>query len=427
MTREKFERLSGLLKQELVPALGCTEPISIALACAKAREVLGAAPQRVELFCSGNIIKNAKSVLVPNSGGRHGIAVAAALGAVAGVSERSLQVLEEVTGEQQEAAADLAISGAIRVHLAEDRDPLYICAQVTAGEDWAAVELRGSHTVFSSVTRNGRVLQRAEPVNCEMDTRLSGLDLWDMLDYGKTLEERPDETVYELLRRQAACNSAVAREGLRGSYGMQVGRTILESEDLTRLGTLAKARAAAGSDARMDGCNMPVVINSGSGNQGLTVSLPVITYAEHLHAEETTMLCALAVANLVALYQKYFIGKLSAFCGAVSAAAGAGAGLGYLLGLSREQIAGIITNTLAGAGGILCDGAKASCALKIAVALENMLLAVELCQKGHVLAPGSGIVGQDADETIRHIGRIACDGLRMADREILSLMTSSTG
>lgn len=425
MTREKFERLGRLLARELVPALGCTEPISIALACAKAREVLGAAPQRVELFCSGNIIKNAKGVLVPNSGGRRGLAVAAALGAVAGASDRSLRVLEGVSGEQQEAAAALAASGAIRVHLAEDRDPLYICAQVTDGEDWAAVELRGSHTAFSSVTRNGRVLQRAEQAQAEPGTELGGLDLWDMLDYAAALEETPDETVYELLRRQAACNSAVAREGLRGAYGVQVGRIILETGDPARADTLAKARAAAGSDARMDGCNMPVVINSGSGNQGLTVSLPVITYAEHLRTEETAMLRALAVANLVALYQKHFIGKLSAFCGAVSAAAGAGAGIGRLLGLSREQIAGIITNTLAGAGGMLCDGAKASCALKIAVALDNMLLAVELCRRGQVLAPGSGLVGRDADETIRRIGQIACDGLQAADREILSLMTSS--
>lgn len=424
MTREKFERLSGLLKQELVPALGCTEPISIALACAKAREVLGAAPQRVELFCSGNIIKNAKSVLVPNSGGRHGMAIAAALGAVAGASERSLRVLEGVSGEQQEAAAALAALGAVRVHLAEDRDPLYICAQVSAGEDWAAAELRGSHTAFSSVTRNGRVIQRAEPVDRELDTELGDLDLWDMLDYPEALEETPDETVYDLLRRQAACNSAVAREGLRGRYGAQVGRTILETGDPARPDTLAKARAAAGSDARMDGCSLPVVINSGSGNQGLTVSLPVITYAEQLHAEEGVMLRALAAANLVALYQKHFIGKLSAFCGAVSAAAGAGAGIGCLLSLSRDQIAGIITNTLAGAGGMLCDGAKASCALKIAVALDNMLLAVELCRRGQVLAPGSGLVGRDADETIRRIGRVACDGLQAADREILSLMTT---
>lgn len=420
-----FHSFGELLKQELIPALGCTEPIAIALACAMAREILAEEPEQIKLYCSGNVIKNVKSVLVPNSGGRQGITIAAALGVVVGEASRKLRILDRVTKEQQEEAVALVRSGRIQTELAEDRESLYILVEMKSADQTASAELNGNHTEFTRLMKNGVVTYQAENNESETAVSMEGLTIQDILIYAAELEQEKNEEISVILRRQIAFNKAIAEEGLKGEYGAQVGKTILETEDCKKPETLAKAWAAAGSDARMSGCDLPVVINSGSGNQGLTASLPVIIYGEYLEADETRLMSALAVANLVAIHQKSYIGKLSAFCGAVSAAAGAGAGIGWLLKLDYEQIAGIITNITATTGGMLCDGAKPSCALKIAVALNNTFLAVEMSKRGRVFSSGCGLVGKDVEETIQNVGYVARTGLREADKEILDLMLRS--
>ena len=309
--------------------------------------------------------------------------------------------------------------------MAEDRESLYILVEMKSADQTASAELNGNHTEFTRLMKNGVVTYQAENNKSETVVSMEGLTIKDILVYAAELEQEKNEEISVILRRQIAYNKAIAEEGLKGKYGAQVGKTILETEDRKKPETLAKAWAAAGSDARMSGCDLPVVINSGSGNQGLTVSLPVIIYGEYLKADETRLMSALAVANLVAIHQKSYIGKLSAFCGAVSAAAGAGAGIGWLLKLDYEQIAGIITNITAATGGMLCDGAKPSCALKIAVALNNMFLAVEMSKRGRVLSSGCGLVGKDVEETIQNVGYVARTGLREADKEILDLMLRS--
>lgn len=426
MTSTKdFRSFGELLKQELIPALGCTEPIAIALACAMAREILAEEPEQIKLYCSGNVIKNVKSVLVPNSGGRQGITIAAALGVVVGEASRKLRILDGVTKEQQEEAVALARSGRIQTELAECRESLYILVEMKSTDQTASAELNGNHTEFTRLMKNGVVTYQAENNESETAVSMEGLNIKNILTYAAELEQEKNEEISAVLRRQIAFNKAIAEEGLKGKYGAQVGKTILETEDREKPETLAKAWAAAGSDARMSGCDLPVVINSGSGNQGLTVSLPVIIYGEYLETDETRLMSALAVANLVAIHQKSYIGKLSAFCGAVSAAAGAGAGIGWLLKLDYEQISGIITNITAATGGMLCDGAKPSCALKIAVALNNVFLAVEMSKRGRVLSSGCGLVGRNVEETIQNVGYIARTGLREADKEILDLMLRS--
>lgn len=420
-----FRSFGELLKQELIPALGCTEPIAIALACAMAREILAEEPEQIKLYCSGNVIKNVKSVLVPNSGGRQGITIAAALGVIVGKASRKLRILDGVTKEQREEAVALARSGRIQTELAEGRESLYILVEMKSADQTASAELNGNHTEFTRLMKNGVVTYQAENNESETAVSMEGLNIKNILTYAAELEQEKNEEISAVLRRQIAFNKAIAEEGLKGTYGAQVGKTILETEDREKPETIAKAWAAAGSDARMSGCDLPVVINSGSGNQGLTVSLPVIIYGEYLEADETRLMSALAVANLVAIHQKSYIGKLSAFCGAVSAAAGAGAGIGWLLKLDYEQISGIITNITAATGGMLCDGAKPSCALKIAVALNNMFLAVEMSKRGRVLSSGCGLVGRNVEETIQNVGYIARTGLREADKEILDLMLRS--
>ena len=425
-TQDAFE---ALLLREVIPALGCTEPIAIALATAKARAVLGALPDQTTVLCSGNIIKNAMSVVVPNSHGLAGIQIAAALGIVGGDPDAGLEVLQRVTPADVERAQELVDDQAIAVRLVEGIEGLYILAQVRAGADEATVELRDDHARFRSVTRNGRHLVGPEASGDAAPQAGEGkeeastgpeLSLAGILQFAAEVDLDARPRLRATLRQQVQSNMAIAEEGLRGRYGASVGRTLLEFNDNAVTKVRARALTAAGADARMGGSSMPVMINSGSGNQGMTVSIPVIVYARERGASEDDLHRALLVSNLVGIYQKQYIGRLSAFCGVVTAAAAAGAGIARLQGFSARQIDATIVNTVATTGGMVCDGAKASCASKISIAVENAVSAVQLAERGIVFDPCQGIVGRNADETIRNVGAMASKGMRGTDVEILT-------
>ena len=420
MTKDTYENFTRILRSELIPAMGCTEPIAVALAAAKCREVLGCVPEKIVARCSGNIIKNVKSVTVPNSGGEHGIQASAVLGAVAGRADLDLQVISRVTEEEIRLAKELLRKGICCCELAEGEENLYILITMTAGADNASVELRNKHDHISRIVKNGEVLFEQQDIRTDVRGDKSALNIRDILEYADTVDI---EDIREMLETQIRYNRAISDEGLRNDWGASVGKTILELEGS---GVLAKARAAAaaGSDARMNGCALPVVINSGSGNQGITCSLPVAVYAEKLGSSHEKMLRALAVSNLISIHQKKYIGNLSAYCGAVSAATGAACGIAYLEGADYDTIGRTIINSIATTGGIICDGAKSSCAGKISAALEAAILGYEMAKRGRFYQPGEGIVGSDYETTIRSIGCVGREGMRSTDVTILNLMIS---
>ncbi len=426
------EAYSRILKKELVAAMGCTEPIAIAYAAAKCREILGAMPQSCHVYCSGNIVKNVMGVTVPNSGGMKGIDVAAALGILGGDAGRDLEVLESVTEEHIAQAKGLLERGFCACSLVPNVENLYILIRLRAGQEEAVVEIRNYHRNITRIEKNGELLYQQEsscnelPVKDDPDKAL--LNIADIIEYGDTLS---DSEIIGLLQYQLRCNLAIAKEGLEKSYGAQVGKTLLstvKSHNKDTVRTVAKAYAAAGSDARMNGCAMPVVINSGSGNQGLTVCLPIKVYADIYGIDSTRMLRALAVSNLTAIHQKQYIGSLSAYCGAVSAACGSGAALAYLLGegLSSQEIyrrvADTVTNTIATVGGMVCDGAKSSCAAKIATAVDCALTGYEMSTRGLAFQPGEGLVMDSVEGTIESVGRVGREGMHATDVEILQIM-----
>ncbi len=422
MDRQIQDKFENILMEDLVLALGCTEPIAIALAAAKSREVLGETPDRIVLYCSGNIIKNAKSVTVPNSGGLKGINVAAALGIIGGDSSKNLNVLEGITEEDIQKANALIEAGAFTIELVEGIANLYIKSEVHAGDRCASVEIKDGHTNITEIVKDGEVLHSTEDGAKSVSVDTSILSVANILEFANAVnfEERPG--LKELLENQIKYNSAISKEGLNVDYGLAIGRTIIENGNVNDIKIQVKANTAAGSDARMGGSTLPVMINSGSGNQGMTVSIPVITYANHLGASHEKLLRALVVSNLMGIHQKQYIGKLSAFCGVVSASSASGCGIGYLLDMSEEQIGDILTNTLVTSGGIVCDGAKASCASKIAVSLENTLLSIDLAKKHKAFAAGDGIVGEDIEHTIQNVGRMGKEGMKSTDIEILNIM-----
>lgn len=419
LDKKLYDNYVQILKNELVPALGCTEPIAIAYAAARAREVLGDFPDHVDMRCSGNIIKNVKGVTVPNSGGMKGIDVAAILGIVGGDASRELEVLESVLPEHIEKTRELAAAGYCTCTLQEDVANLYIVATARKGEHYAEVTIINRHTYITRIVRDGEVLYETA-VSQESDEYVdkSLLNVKDILAFADTVRI---EDVKEVLDRQIEMNSAIADEGLMHPYGAQIGRTLLQvyGDDVK---VRAKARAAAGSDARMGGCSMPVVINCGSGNQGMTVSLPVIEFARSLFCSKEKLYRALVVSNLVAVHQKKYIGSLSAYCGAVSAACGSGAAITYLYGGDYEEISATIVNTIGNVGGIVCDGAKSSCAAKIASAVDAAILGHFLGHKHHWFQPGEGIVQRDVEETIKSMGYIGRVGMKDTDKQILNIM-----
>ncbi|MGN0965229.1 MAG: serine dehydratase subunit alpha family protein [Dysosmobacter sp.] len=418
---EIYKAYLEILNKELVPAMGCTEPIAVAYCAAKAREALGCLPDRVELEVSGNIIKNVKSVVVPNTGGMRGMAAAAAIGIVAGDADKELEVVSQVTPEQIRQLKDYMQQAEITMKQADSNLLLDIGVRVSKGGDWAKVRIINHHTGIALIEKNGEVLFRAKP---EDPAQEAGVD-YDLLtveqiyDFAQSLDI---EDVRELFDRQLRCNSAISQEGLRGDYGANVGRTILKTQP-DNVRTRARAKAAAGSDARMNGCELPVVINSGSGNQGITVSLPVLEYAQELGATEEQLYRALAISNLTAVHLKSGIGRLSAYCGAISAGVSAGAAICYLQGGDLRSISHTIVNALAISSGIICDGAKASCAAKISVAVDAGIFGYEMFQNGQQFYSGDGIVTKGVENTIRNVAVLGKEGMYETDKTILSIMT----
>lgn len=418
MVPGQYENYLKILNKELIPAMGCTEPIAIAFAAAKARQVLGAMPEKMVALCSGNIIKNVKGVNVPNAGGQKGIEVAALLGALAGDPDLELEVISRVPPEAAEEVRRLAAAGVCRCELAEGVENLYIRIEAEAGADAAVVEVKTKHNHIARIEKNGQVLLEADDIPAEDGGDKSQLNLKDILEFADTVKI---EDVKALLDEQIRCNSEIARVGLEEEWGAGVGRTLLEVWGGS-VRTRAMASAAAGSDARMNGCALPVVINAGSGNQGITCAMPVVTYAKELGVSDEKLYRALTLTNLIALHQKRYIGNLSAYCGAVSAGTAAACGVAYLHGEGYDVIGRTIVNSLGNVGGIVCDGAKASCAAKIASAVNSGLLGYEMAKRSRVFPFGEGLVEEDYEHTIRNFGRLGKDGMKSTDVEILNMM-----
>ncbi|WP_368273920.1 serine dehydratase subunit alpha family protein, partial [Intestinimonas butyriciproducens] len=401
---------------------GCTEPIAIAYASALARDTLGTMPERMEVQASGNLIKNVKSVVVPNTNGLKGIEAAVAAGVVAGDAGKALEVISVVSGEQKARIHDMVGRGMCKVSLLDSGLVLDLIVTLHAGDDWARVRIVNHHTDVVLIEKNGAVLLE-KPVDTsssigEVSPEKRLLTIRDIVEFARTVDL---DDVRDVLERQVNYNMAICEEGLKSSYGGNVGKVLLR-EFGDGVATRCKAKAAAGSDARMGGCELPVVINSGSGNQGITVSVPVVEYARELGKDQDTLLRALVISNLVAVHQKAGIGSLSAYCGAISAGAAAGAAIAFLLGGGEYEIEHTIVNCLAISSGVVCDGAKASCAGKIAIGLDAALLGYQMIKNQQQFRGGDGILKKGVEETIGVVGRLGKDGMRETDREILHIM-----
>ena len=428
MDAVSYQDYVNILKEELVPAMGCTEPIAIAYAAAVLRETLGRPVERMEVEASGNIIKNVKSVFVPGTGGLRGIPAAAAAGMAAGDPSLDLEVLSQIGEAEQARIREYLAYTPITVKLADSPLIFDILVRAWAGEDSALVRIANYHTHIVRIEKNGAILKDL-PVQAAAEEGLtdkSALSVRGILEFAR---EADLSDVEETLSRQIRFNTAIAQEGLRGDYGANIGQVLLSAygDDVK---IRAKAMAAAGSDARMNGCGLPVVIVSGSGNQGLTASLPVIEYAKELGADQETLYRALLVSDLITIHLKAEIGRLSAYCGAVSAGCGSGAGIAYLYGKDKPEeallkdVSHTIVNSLAVVSGMVCDGAKASCAAKIASAVDAGLLGFYMYQNGQQFRGGDGIISKGVEQTIRNIGLLATQGMRETDREILDIMTT---
>lgn len=409
-----------ILEEELVPAMGCTEPIAIAYCGAKARDVLGGMPDSVTLYVSGNIVKNVKSVIVPNTNGLKGIEAAAAAGIVGGKAEKILEVIAEVTEEQKEQMREFLATCPITVRPAEGDEALDIWMILHKGNDSSVVRISGYHTNIVLIEKNGEVLYKTGEVQAT-EVALADKSLLNIKEIVEFADILDVEDVKKIFDRQISYNMAIAEEGLKNNWGANVGSVLLKYNNDLR--TKAKAYAAAGSDARMSGCELPVIINSGSGNQGMTASLPVIVYAEGLEKTREELYRALAVSNLVTIHQKSGIGRLSAYCGAISAGCGAGCGIAYLQGGDYRTIAHTLVNALAIVSGIVCDGAKASCAGKIASAVDAGIFGYEMFLEGQQFFGGDGLVSKGVENTLANIGRLGSIGMKETDKEIIRIMT----
>jgi len=419
LTQETIEAYCTLLHRELVPATGCTEPIAIAYAAALLRKTLGALPERMEIGVSGNILKNAKSVVVPGTGGKKGIAAAAAAGAVAGDSERLLEVIDGISDAQREEIETYLHTAKLTVSCVEDGLTLDIRITGYNASDSAYVRIAGAHTNVVRIERNGETLLDVPVVQAGHESDApDALNTADIVAFADSIDL---DLVRAPLMRQLALNMAIAEHGMTQGCGANIGRVLL-CEGTGDLVARARAYAAAGSDARMSGAELPVVIVSGSGNQGITASVPVVIWARERGFSEDALLRALIVSDLVTIHQKTGIGRLSAFCGAVCAGCGAGAGIAYLEGGGYDGVAHTVVNALAIISGMVCDGAKASCAAKIAVAVDAGILGYRMYTQKKEFLSGDGIVVKGVDNTIRNIGRLAKDGMRETETEILSMM-----
>lgn len=421
-----YQTYTKILRRELVCAMGCTEPIAVAYCAAKARAALGTLPERIEVRASGNVIKNVKSVVVPSTNGGRGIAVAAAIGVLGGDENAELEVISHVSDEAKARLSDYLAATLVEVQPLESAHILDLSVAVFAGGHHARVRIADKHTNIVLIERDGEIVCEkspsapAEPEADELDYSL--LSVSGICDFAATCDLAD---IAPVLRRQIELNGAIADEGLKHNYGANIGKVLLTTGGDLR--TRAKARAAAASDARMNGCEMPVVICSGSGNQGITASLPVVEYARALGKSEDELLRALAVSNLVTLHEKNGIGRLSAYCGAVSASAGAGAGIAWLLGGGEDAVAHTIVNALAITSGIVCDGAKSSCAAKIAMATEAGLFGYEMYANGQQFLGGDGLVVKGVENSIASFSRLARIGMKETDQEIIRMMTEQNG
>ena len=415
-----YQQYIDILREELKPAMGCTEPIALALAGAKVRQLLGCLPDRVELKVSGNIIKNVKSVIVPNTGGMHGIGPAVCAGIVAGDPEKELQVISNVSDEQR-AALKSFMQRVMPVVRASDSDLTFdIDLTVGCGDQTARIRIINHHTNVVYMEKNGEILLKL-PVAESSEDRLtdkSCLTIERIVEFADALDV---EDVKDLVGRQIQCNMDIAREGLTSNWGANVGSVILSRQG-SLLSKKAAAYAAAGSDARMSGCEMPVIILSGSGNQGITASVPVAVYAQAMGASEDLLLRAVTLSDLVTVHQKTGIGRLSAYCGAISAGCGAGAGIAYLQGGKVHAVAHAVVNAIAILSGTICDGAKPSCAAKIAAAVDAGILGCDMYWENQQFYGGDGIVTKGADRTVSNVGRLAREGMKETDKTILKIM-----
>lgn len=421
----KYEAYVNILKEELVPAMGCTEPIALAYAAATARNILGELPERVLVEASGSIIKNVKSVIVPNTNHLKGIPAAAAAGIVAGKPEKELEVIAEVNEEQAKAVKEFLDHTEIQVKHIDQGITFDIIVTLYKGESYVKVRIANYHTNIVLIEKNGEILKEV-PVEGEKEegfTDRSLLNMKDIYDFAETVDM---EDIREVLGRQIEYNMTIAEEGIRGDYGANVGSVLL-SMDEQSLFVKTKAMAAAGSDARMNGCELPVIINSGSGNQGITASVPVVVFAEERGISEEKMYRALALSNLTAIHQKTPIGRLSAYCGAVSAGAGAGAGIAYLSGGDYEAVIHTVVNALAIVSGIVCDGAKASCAAKIAFAVEAGIFGYQMYVNGQEFKGGDGIIMKGVEATLKSVGRLGKQGMKETNEEIIRIMIGEEG
>ena len=417
ITEQRIDYYVGILKDELVPAMGCTEPIAIAYAAAKARATLGAFPTSCDIAVSGNIIKNAKSVVVPHTGGMKGIEAAVVAGLVAGNPEARLEVLSFVSEEDIEMMKKVINTLPVSLSVSDSDYPFDIIVTVHSGSDNATVRIINRHTNIVSISKNGKTVYKGE-VDEAIEIKKKDLSIEEIVEFAEAVDI---ELVRPTLKRQIDFNMAIAEAGLSSNYGANIGKVYLESY-LPDISVKAKAYAAAGSDARMNGCELPVIINSGSGNQGMTASIPVVIYWRELGLDEEKLYRALCISNLSTIHVKQGIGTLSAYCGAVAAGAGAGAGIAYLYGGSFKDIAHTLVNALAIDSGLICDGAKASCAAKIATAVENGILGFNLYRLGNQFLGGDGIVKKGVENTINSISRLAKDGMRDTDKAILEIM-----
>ena len=421
---QRYHHFVQILREELVPAMGCTEPIAIAYGAAKAREVLGRLPDKVLVEASGNIIKNVKSVVVPNTGGLKGIEAAAAAGVAAGDAGKILEVISCVTGEQKDAIRDYLAGHEVKVRPAEGDVVFDIILTLWAGEDQVRLRIADYHTNIVLIEKNGEALLRSGEVLASGGeasglTDRSCLTVEAIVDFADTVDPKD---IRELVQRQIDYNWAIAQEGMSSQWGANIGK-VLRSDYGEDVKTRARYMAAAGSDARMSGCEKPVIIVSGSGNQGITASIPVVVYARELNAGEEKTLRAVALSDLLTIHMKTGIGRLSAYCGAVSAGCAAGGAIAYLYGGGYREVAHTLVNALATISGMICDGAKPSCAAKIAAAVDAGILGYHMFRSGQQFRGGEGIVTKGVEETIANIGRLGRLGMRETDKEIIRIMT----
>lgn len=415
-----YKAYTDILKEELKAAMGCTEPISLAYAGSLVRKFLGLIPDRMNVQVSGSIIKNVKSVVIPNTGGLKGIKAAVAAGIIAGDAEKELEVISEVSESEKAEIKKYSENSEINVEHLKDSELFEIIIRVENKESYVKVHIVNTHTNVILIEKDGEILfSKKEEISG--DKYRDDRQLLNMEDIWEFIQTVDIEDIKPILKNQAECNFAIAREGMEHDYGANIGKILLRmyEEDVK---TKAKAMAAAGSDARMSGCELPVVINSGSGNQGITVSVPVIVYANELKCSEDKLYRALALSNLTAIHQKSFIGTLSAYCGAVSAGVGSGAGIAYLQGATLSEVEDTIINALAITSGIICDGAKASCAAKIAASVDAGIMGFNMSKEGQRFKGGDGIVTDDVESTIKNVGRLGKEGMKETNDEIISMM-----